>query len=178
MRIIAGKWKGRKVNPNISKLPTRPTTDRVRESLFNRWHHEYDWAYTTALDLFSGTGLISLEFLSRGVPEVHSVDQNTSVHANLEELHAQFEAGKAWKIYCMSVEQFLKVHANPYALIFADPPYDWPHVKDLPDMIFQGPGLLPQGQLAIEHDKIIDFDTHARFLEERHYGRTKISFFE
>lgn len=178
MRIIAGKWKGRKVLPQVSKMPTRPTTDRVRESLFNRWHHEYDWSYTTALDLFAGTGLVSLEFLSRGVPEVHSVDQHPAVIQHLQELQNDFEVQDQWSIYAQSADIFLSTHTTPYALIFADPPYDWPQIKDLPDMIFDGPGLLPQGQLAIEHDKFIDFDAHFRFLDSRTYGRTKLSFFE
>jgi len=178
MRIIAGKWKGRKVSPALSKMPTRPTTDRVRESLFNRWHHEYDWSYTTALDLFAGTGLVSLEFLSRGVPEVHSVDQHSQVMQHLQEQRVLFSAETNWQLTAQPVELFLKIHKNPYALIFADPPYDWPLTKDLPDMIFQGPDLLPQGQLAIEHDKMIDFDSHPRFIDQRIYGRTKLSFFE
>lgn len=178
MRIIAGKWKGRRVYPPVDQMPTRPTTDRIRESLFNRWHHEYEWEYTTALDLFSGTGLISLEFLSRGVPAVHSVDQNPT---SIEHLHTQrdlFEVPTAWQIHHRSVEFFLQSRQNPYALIFADPPYDWPTISELPDMIFDGPGLLEQGQLAIEHEKTIDFDSHSRFLDSRTYGRTKLSFFE
>ncbi|NBB88783.1 MAG: 16S rRNA (guanine(966)-N(2))-methyltransferase RsmD [Bacteroidetes bacterium] len=178
MRIIAGKWKGHKVFPDVSSMPTRPTTDRVREALFNKWHHEFDWRYTNALDLFAGTGLVSLEFLSRGVPKVYSVDQDPLVISHLQAQQRRFEAEEYWSIYNQSVDVFLKMHKSPYALIFADPPYDWPHVRTLPDMIFEGPGLLEQGQLAIEHDKLIDFDAHPRFLDVRNYGRTKLSFFE
>ncbi len=178
MRIIAGKWKGRRIEPPLNQMPTRPTTDRIREALFNRWHHEYDWEYTTALDLFSGTGLISLEFLSRGVPEVHSVDRDPTSIEHLLTQREFFQVQDDWHIHSRSVEFFLKSHQSSFALIFADPPYDWPAISDLPDMIFDGPGLLEQGQLAIEHEKTIDFDNHSRFLDVRTYGRTKLSFFE
>jgi len=178
MRIIAGEWGGRRITIPNNSWPTRPTTDRTREALFNRWHHEYDWSYTTALDLFAGTGLISLEFLSRGVPEVHSVEQHPAIIQHLKETRDQFLAADRWTLHPLKVEDFLRRNSRSFGLIFADPPYDWSELPHLPDLIFNGPGLLDQGQLVIEHDRRVDFRSHNRCFEQRSYGQSRLSFFE
>ena len=75
MRIIGGKLKGLRLQapPN---LPVRPTTDMAKEALFNILYNQFDFDAIRVLDLFSGTGNISLEFASRMVPEVVSVDRD------------------------------------------------------------------------------------------------------
>ena len=75
MRIIAGSLKGRRLNPPTS-LPVRPTTDMARESLFNILNNYVDFEECTVMDLFAGTGAMSLEFVSRGAKEVTSIDIN------------------------------------------------------------------------------------------------------
>ncbi len=75
MRIIAGSHKGRVIHtPN--NLPVRPTTDMAKESLFNILRNLVDFDGKSALDLFSGTGSIAFEFVSRGCGQVMAVDQN------------------------------------------------------------------------------------------------------
>lgn len=77
MRIISGIHKGRKINlPN--KLPVRPTTDKAREGLFNILENRINLKEINVLDLFSGSGIISFEFCSRGVKNITSVDKNES----------------------------------------------------------------------------------------------------
>ena len=75
MRIISGTHKGRRINPR-NKLNLRPTTDRSKEALFNILENRYYFNNKNVLDLFSGTGNISLEFASRGTEEVIAVDNN------------------------------------------------------------------------------------------------------
>ena len=75
MRIISGKYKGRKlVAPK--KLPVRPTTDMAKEALFNILNNQYYFDEISVLDLFAGTGNISYEFASRGTENITCVDQN------------------------------------------------------------------------------------------------------
>ena len=75
MRIISGKYKGRKIEPP-NKLPVRPTTDFAKEGLFNVLTNMIDFEETEALDRFAGTGNISFELISRGCPSVQAVEQN------------------------------------------------------------------------------------------------------
>ena len=75
MRIISGKHKGRKIYPP-KNLPSRPTTDRLKEGLFNVLQNRFDFTNLKVLDLYSGTGNISYEFASRGSLNITSVDQN------------------------------------------------------------------------------------------------------
>ena len=75
MRIISGTFKGRRLNPPKG-LPVRPTTDRVKESLFNILRHRFELDEVSVLDLFCGTGNMSMEFASRGAQKIVSVDAN------------------------------------------------------------------------------------------------------
>jgi len=77
MRIIAGTLKGRRLNPPAN-LPVRPTTDMAREGLFNILNNYVDFDECTVMDLFAGTGAMSVEFISRGVREVTAVDINNA----------------------------------------------------------------------------------------------------
>ena len=75
MRIISGKFKGRKIYPP-KNLTSRPTTDRLKEGLFNVLQSRFDFTNLIVLDLYSGTGNISYEFASRGSLNITSVDKN------------------------------------------------------------------------------------------------------
>ena len=75
MRIISGKYKGRRIRAP-KYLTARPTTDMAKEALFNILHNSYHFEECTVLDLYTGTGNISYEFASRGAAAVFSVDQD------------------------------------------------------------------------------------------------------
>ena len=76
MRIIAGSLRGRRLNPPAN-LPVRPTTDMARESLFNILNNSVDYEECSVMDLFAGTGAVSLEFISRGAKDVTSIEINS-----------------------------------------------------------------------------------------------------
>lgn len=176
MRIITGRYKGRRFDiPRTFKA--RPTTDFAKENIFNVINGYTDWEETTALDLFAGTGSISLELLSRGCPQVVSVEKDRD--------HARFisqcmeEIGTENHVLIKGdVFRFLKSCHQQFDLVFADPPYALPELPTLPDLIFQYGLLEEDGLLVFEHGKHDDFSTHPHFLEHRSYGSVNFTLFK
>ena len=89
MRIIGGRLKGLRLNPPAN-LPVRPTTDVAKEALFNILYNQIDFENISVLDLFSGTGNISLEFASRGVQNICSIDRDFGCYNYLKTLIKQY----------------------------------------------------------------------------------------
>lgn len=181
MRIITGKYKGRHFDvPRTFKA--RPTTDFAKENIFNVLNGYIDFDGIAALDLFAGTGSISLELLSRGCTDVVSVE--------LDREHAAFIRQCVGKLNTLDhtlirgdVFRFVKTCKRQFDLIFADPPYALDNLETLPDLIVpgdqpQGEGLLKEGGIfVLEHGKNNDFSRHPRFLEHRSYGSVNFSLF-
>src|SRR5271170_4491193 len=120
VRIIAGNWRGRRVNfPDVPGL--RPTPDRVRETLFNWLQHSI--AGSRCLDLFAGSGALGLEALSRGAREVVFVDEAQAaaraLQAELERLGGSARA----RVVSAAAARFLAMPGEPFDGIFLDPPY-------------------------------------------------------
>ncbi len=121
MRIITGKYKGRHFDiPRTFKA--RPTTDFAKENIFNVINGYIDWEETTALDLFSGTGSISLELLSRGCKQVVSVEKDRD-HARFISQCMEKIGAEEHILIKGDVFRFLKSCHQKFDLIFADPPY-------------------------------------------------------
>jgi len=120
IRIIAGKWRGRKLQvPDIKGL--RPTPDRVRETLFNWLAPVIGGAH--CLDPFAGSGALGFEALSRGAERVVMIDQSVPIVKLLQEEAQQFDASNA-EIYCASAPAGIKKTNQSFDVIFLDPPYD------------------------------------------------------
>jgi 16S rRNA (guanine966-N2)-methyltransferase len=123
MRIIAGDFKGRRINVPDSK-EIRPTTDRVRETLFNILNNNIDFHNRKVLDLYAGSGSLGLECLSRGASEVHFVERNFQIYKNLQENIDSLGITGNCKTYKMEALQFSQLfRVQNYDLIFADPPF-------------------------------------------------------
>ena len=175
MRIITGQFKGRHFDiPRTFKA--RPTTDFAKENIFNVLNGYIDFDGITALDLFAGTGSISLELISRGCKEVVSVEKDRD--------HARFIADCMKKINAENdilirgdVFRFLKSCHQKFDLIFADPPYALPELDTLPDLVFEHDLLAADGVFVFEHGKHNDFSAHPRFKEHRSYGSVNFSIF-
>lgn len=175
MRIITGQFKGRHFDiPRTFKA--RPTTDFAKENIFNVLNGYIDFDGITALDLFAGTGSISLELVSRGCKEVVSVEKDRD--------HARFIAECMKKINAENdilirgdVFRFLKSCHQQFDLIFADPPYALPELDTLPDLVFEHDLLAADGVFVFEHGKHNDFSAHPRFKEHRSYGSVNFSIF-
>ncbi len=175
MRIITGQFKGRHFDiPRTFKA--RPTTDFAKENIFNVLNGYIDFDGITALDLFAGTGSISLELVSRGCKEVVSVEKDRD--------HARFIADCMKKINAENdilirgdVFRFLKSCHQKFDLIFADPPYALPELDTLPDLVFEHDLLAADGVFVFEHGKHNDFSAHPHFKEHRSYGSVNFSIF-
>ncbi len=176
MRVVAGKYKGRQFFVPRS-FKARPTTDFAKENLFNvlRGYIDFDEA-TEALDLFAGTGSITLELLSRGCGRVVSVEK--------EPLHYGFITSFLDKIgerNCFPVKadvfKYIASTQEKFDFIFADPPYTLPNIHELPDLVCRY-GLLREGGLfVLEHGKGDDFSAHPHIVDHRQYGSVNFSFF-
>ena len=175
MRIITGKYKGRHFDiPRTFKA--RPTTDFAKENIFNVINAYVDWEETTALDLFAGTGSISLELLSRGCRQVISVEKDHD-HARFISQCMEKLGTDEHILIKGDVFRFLKSCHQKFDLIFADPPYALPELETIPDLIFQYDLLKEEGLLVFEHGKTNDFSTYPHFIEHRSYGSVNFTLF-
>jgi 16S rRNA (guanine966-N2)-methyltransferase len=175
MRIIGGKLKGLRLNPPAG-LPVRPTTDMAKEALFNILNNKFDFEEIRVLDLFSGTGNISIEFASRGVPEIISVDKNTGCYNYLRTFAEQYHI-TAIKPIKSDVFKFLGNESQPFDIIFADPPFDLATLPEIPEIIFRQNLLHNNGLFIVEHPTVKKLDSKAHFIEQRKYGYSSFSFF-
>lgn len=175
MRIIGGKLKGLRLNPP-SKLPVRPTTDNAKEALFNILSNQVDFNSLNVLDLFSGTGNISLEFASRGVPSITSVDRDFGCYNYLKTIAKQYSLDSVQPVKA-DVLKYLEIETDKYDLIFVDPPYDLPQMNQIAPIVFRRDILKPGGHLIIEHHSMKKIDNDPHFIEQRKYGSSSFSFF-
>ena len=175
MRIITGKYKGRHFDIPRS-FKARPTTDFAKENIFNVLVQYVDFDGATALDLFSGTGSISLELVSRGCSQVVSVEMDRDHHRFIQDCLKKLQTDTCIPIRG-DVFRFLKSCKQQYDLIFADPPYALKELATLPDVIFEKQLLKAEGIFVLEHGKDHDFSSHPHFKEHRQYGSVNFSIF-
>jgi len=175
MRIVTGKYKGRHFDIPRS-FKARPTTDFAKENIFNVLVQYVDFDGATALDLFSGTGSISLELLSRGCSQVVSVEMDRDHHRFIKECLNKLSATACIPVRG-DVFRFLKSCRQQYDLVFADPPYALKELAQLPDLVL-GRGIVKaDGLFVLEHGKDYDFSSHPCFMEHRAYGSVNFSLF-
>lgn len=177
MRIIGGKFKGRRFNPPAKNWPTRPTTDFAKEGLFNIINNNFDFEAIKVLDLFGGTGSHSYEFISRGCTDVTYVDKFGPCVAFVKKTAELLEIQSFLKIYKSDVFRFIKSTKLQYDYIFAGPPYPLPTLDTIPDVIFENDLVKKEGWLVLEHNPNHDFKDHPKYLNERNYGKTIFSIF-
>lgn len=175
MRIIGGIHRGRVIK--VTKdLPVRPTTDFAKEGLFNILGNRIDFEETSMLDLFSGTGHISLEFASRGSKSITAVDENVKCVNFLKDISRDL------KLEVMSLKgdvfEFLKKTDTKFDLIFADPPYEMAEIPDIHKWVFERHLLNACGLLVIEHGPKTKLEELPFFMQHRKYGNVNFSFFK
>ncbi len=175
MRIITGKYKGRHFDvPRTFKA--RPTTDFAKENLFNVLRAYLDFEETRALDLFGGTGSITLELLSRGCPKVVTVERDRA-HFSFIASTLRSLGDSAATPLCADALRFVERCREQFDLVFADPPYALPELSELPERVMKSKILADNGLFVLEHGKDHDFSAHPGFLEHRTYGSVNFSFF-
>lgn len=175
MRIIHGEHSGRRIHLPKS-LRARPTTDQAREGLFNILNNRYDLTGFRVLDLFAGTGSISYEFASLGCQSIISIDKD-HFHVAAIKKNCDVIGLSAIRVIRRDAFRFLRSRGSQFDIIFADPPYDMPNIKDIPDIIIKSGCLDKNGLLILEHGPSNDFTSHKDWQETRKYGKVHFSFF-
>ncbi len=177
MRVIAGKAKGHTLR--VSKSGVRPTSERVRESIFNRLTaSQINWESTKVLDLFAGSGAFAIEALSRGATTACAVEKDTSTtslildNATRAKLQIEVIPGDVTKVMSTRL-------TGLYNLVFIDPPYEFPNTG-LTGILLELKllGILePHGTCIVERSsRTEDFLVPAGFeLDDvRNYGDTRV----
>lgn len=175
MRIIGGKFGKRRIK-TPANLRLRPTTDQAKEALFNILNNRFYFDEINILDLFSGTGSISYEFVSRGASSVTCVENNLVHFKFITSVKSDFEMEQFFPIKT-DVFKFLEINTEQFDLIFADPPFDLPNLEDIPNHIFEKDHLNEEGVFILEHPDKYNFSKHPNFQELRKYGKVNFSFF-
>lgn len=175
MRIIAGRFKGKRIAPP-KNITARPTTDFAKEALFNILQHSIALEGIRVLDLFAGAGGISLEFLSRGAEEVTSVEQDTTLHAFMRRTATALELNNLHVVKA-DVFTFLNAQRSQYDVIFADPPFNLQGTETIPDLVRNRNLLAPDGLLILEHPRELQLDQDLWFDVCRKYSNIHFSFF-
>lgn len=175
MRITGGKLGGRSFQFPTG-LSVRPTTDFARQALFNILMHRFPVEDTNCLDLFSGSGAISFELLSRGAAAVCCVDASMKCIDAIKKNAAIFKLD-ALTVVKSDAIRFIKNHQSTYDIVFADPPYAYPGLPQLPDVILHAALLRKGGLLVLEHGSGTAFYGHPCLSETRNYGEVYFSFF-
>ena len=177
MRVISGIYKRRRFDvPHSCKA--RPTTDFAKENLFNVLSNQIDFEDgIRALDLFSGTGSISIELVSRGCDQVVSVEKDRDHYAFICKIMREVQTDRCIPIRG-DVFKYITSCREQFDFIFADPPYELPNLETLPTLIFEK-GLLKEGGIfVLEHGKKNNFESHPNFIERRAYGSVNFTFFQ
>jgi len=182
MRIVGGNFKGKRLQKKLNKN-IRPTSEFVREAIFNILENSLDLPNTNALDLFAGTGLLGIEALSRGAEFCHFVDKSKSAIEILKSFLEELAIEKSqYKITHSDVFSFLNTYNNPrkFDVVFADPPYE----SNLLKKLVEDTNL----EKVAKKGTIFVIETHSKFsfqnvdnfkiLQKKIYGDTKIFFFE
>lgn len=179
MRIVGGKFRGRTLNAPEGR-DTRPTTDRVREAIFNRLEHGIpDFAIdgTRVLDLFAGTGALGLEALSRGARHVHFIDNSDTARGTIR--HNADSLGvigkcKVWRRDSARLGDCSPM--SPYSLVFLDPPYNKGLAERALGSLIAGSWLAENAVVVVEEAAKVDIaiPDELAVLGDHRYGDTKV----
>jgi 16S rRNA (guanine966-N2)-methyltransferase len=176
MRIITGTLKGRKIDTPESGV-IRPTSDRTKEGMFNVIAARRYFDDLRVLDLFAGSGNLGFEAISRGVKSVTFIDDNRPSVKGIDATAVRFGVATQVNAICMDISRFIQGPSQPYDLIFADPPYDYPEMHELIERVLSGGWLAEGGWFLLEHDKRHNFNAHPHVVFSKPYGRTIVTIF-
>ena len=176
MRIISGELGGRRIKIPRN-LPIRPTTDQAKEGIFNIVSNKINLEGLKILDLFSGSGMVGLEFISRG-SKVTFVEKNVQcikhISSTLNGLNIKS------KIIRQDVFKFLSNCSTNFDIIFADPPYSFEeeNYDKLINLVENNFLINTFSFFILEHYKKKDFKETNNFIEKRNYGDCSFTFFQ
>jgi 16S rRNA (guanine(966)-N(2))-methyltransferase RsmD len=188
LRIVGGKFRSRRIHTLVDNLSTRPTADRIRENIFNILQSKIENA--SVLDLFSGTGAMGIEALSRGAKSCVFVESNPTaaklIHSNLELLQIP---SSQYKVFCKEVSHFLAASAStpiassnsifePYEIVFADPPYNSTWYSNAIEEVFTSNQCSKNCTVCIEMNMYTDLEAQEnetwKRIAQKKYGKTRL----
>lgn len=180
MRIIGGLARGTNLY-TLDGLDTRPTLDRVRESLFNIIQN--DIKDSVLLDLFAGSGAVGLEAISRGAKKAVLCDKNKKaievINKNVKKLRAEEKV----QILCIDYENYLKTSQEKFDFIYLDPPYKTKCISKSVQLIYNADLLTEKGVIIAETDElekvineINEMKLSINIYDTRKYGRARLIF--
>ena len=178
MRVISGKFKGRRLT-GFKAPHIRPTTDRIKESIFNRL--AADLPEARVLDLFSGTGNLAIEALSRSAAYVEAVEKHSKSIAIIKNNLEQLKITEGIKVIQKDVLSYLKRYeGSSFDVIFVDPPFTEKMADEVMDVLCQSKVGHVGTRLVIEsggHEEIKD--EYGKFLleERKMYGDKSVSYY-
>jgi 16S rRNA (guanine(966)-N(2))-methyltransferase RsmD len=175
MRVIGGKYRNRRIHPPAG-IEARPTTDFAKEGLFNVLRNQVPLAGIRVLDLFAGTGNMSLEFLSQGADDLVSVESDRRLHDFMGRLAAELGESR-WHRVRADVFTYLRSASGPFDIVFADPPFALEGIERLPTLVLEHGLLGPDGLLIVEHSERVSLAHVPGFRSQRSYGLVQFSFF-
>lgn len=176
MRIISGKFGGRKISPPAKMPHTRPTTDIAKEGLFNILQNRISFDGIAILDLFGGTGSISYELASRGAEDLTIVEKDPIMHAFIKKNIEMLGIENA-KVLKMDIFNFLNTCTTRFDFIFAGPPYALGSIDEIPKIIIEKKLIVSEGLFVLEHTPRNNYEKFKGFQFVRNYGTTLFSFF-
>lgn len=178
MRIVSGKYGGRKL-VSFEADHIRPTTDRVKESVFNKLMSH--WEGARVLDLFSGTGNLALEALSWGAQTVTSVEKNPKSLAIIKENKELLKVGTELEIIKSDVLDFLKKYKDgPYDVILIDPPFTEKMAHSVMECLAQSQVFHSQTVIMVEYSKFERMEKSyppLKCFDSKNFGDKLVSFF-
>lgn len=183
MRIVGGKFRGRSITAPDGR-DTRPTTDRVREAIFNRLEHGipgFNLDGSRVLDLFAGTGALGLEALSRGSQHVLFIDNSETargiIRRNADTLGVIGQC-KLWRRDACSLGSCKPM--SPFSLVFLDPPYGKGLAERALNSLVDGAWLVGNAVIVVEESAKTDVSAPdaLTLLDEHRYGDTKVLTFQ
>ena len=157
IRIIGGKWKGKKIYFDLND-DLRPTPDRAKETLFNWLGQDLNKMY--CLDLFSGTGALGLEALSRGAKKVTFVEKNKDYLQKIKKVYLEMSEKEDCDFFCAECLEWVQNNSSKakYDLIFIDPPFNKNLIDTLLSNILRRELLSERGKIYFEFEKKLDLE--------------------
>lgn len=177
MRVIGGNYKGHRLY-SANNLSIRPTTDRIKEYIFSILG---DFVKDCrVLDLFSGSGSLGIEALSRGARSVTFIENSHNSIKVLKKNLNRLQVREPYSIIRKDVRAFLRKNKSSFDLIFADPPFKWDHYIELLPLAFLPENLIEYGIFVLESERnhLIEWETNVyEIIRQKKYDRSIITFF-
>ncbi len=182
MRIIAGKYGGRHLHPPMDNN-IRPTADKVRGAIFNALLSRINLENIRVLDLFSGTGALGLEAISRGAAHCTFIDRNQqSLRIGKENAKSLELTEDEYHFLCADAAGLMMNKADPFDLVFLDPPYHKNLILPALDGLHQGNWIKPGVILVAETESDLNIQSHIppafKIIGSKKYGAVQISYLQ